>query len=72
MKDFHNIEKSAFPQRQYVGYSADGRSWRITGRSGYWTATANLTRQGSINLIMGVDRIAHISNQFAGIKGNES
>ena len=61
MKSYHNIEKSGFPPRQYVGYSADGRSWRISGRSGYWNATANLTRQGSCNLIYGYPLLSDIS-----------
>lgn len=68
MKNYHNIEKSAFPTRQYVGYSADGRSWRITGRSGYWTATANLTRQGACNLVCGYPLLSDISRLLDAVK----
>ena len=34
MKAFDNIENRKFPGKDYyTGYSADGRSWRITGQS---------------------------------------
>lgn len=36
----YNIEKSGFSGRQYVGYGS-GTTWRITGRSGRWIATAD-------------------------------
>ena len=62
MKSYQNIEKSGFPSRQYVGYSADGRSWRIAGKSGYWSAIANLTRQGSCNLLYGYRLLSDISS----------
>ena len=35
MKSYHNIEKL---NGRYVGYSADGRSWRIQGKTGYVAA----------------------------------
>ena len=34
MKNLPNIEKSGFKDRRYVGYSASGRVWRITGKTG--------------------------------------
>jgi hypothetical protein len=39
MRDFHNIEKSAFHPGQYVGY-ASGTVWRIKRTAeGRWMAT---------------------------------
>lgn len=69
MKAFDNIETRKFPgQNHYVGYSSDGRSWRIHGYSGNWNATANLTRAGSMNLLVGLDRLQEISEELAKIK----
>lgn len=52
----------------YIGYSADGRSWRITGKSGYWNAYANVTCQGSINTLLGFERLSEISIELSLIK----
>lgn len=68
MRSFHNIEKSGFHARQYVGYSADGRSWKITGSTGYWTARANLTKQGSLNILIGFERLSELSEELQQIK----
>ena len=63
MKSYHNIETRKINGR-YIGYSADGRSWRIHGKSGDWTAVANLTKQGSMNLIMAFDTLREISAEL--------
>lgn len=68
MRNYLNIEKSSFPNRQYVGYSADGRSWKISGSSGYWSAYANVTRQGSISMLIGCERLSEISKELENIK----
>lgn len=69
MKRYLNIETRKFPGlNHYVGYSSDGRSWRIRGFSGNWNATANLTKAGSTNLLMGFERLQEISEQLAKIK----
>jgi hypothetical protein len=67
MKNFHNIEKSLFEAKTYIGYSADGRSWRIRGGSGNWSAYANVTCAGSTNVLIGFDRIAEISKELEAI-----
>lgn len=38
MQSLHNIDKSAFYGRQYVGYS-DRCTWSIRGTTGDWRAT---------------------------------
>ena len=68
MKNYHNIEKSGFLNRQYVGYSADGRSWKISGCTGNWSAYANVTCQGSISIIAGFERLNEISKELENIK----
>lgn len=68
MKNYPNIEKSGFSGRQYVGYSADGRSWRISGQSGYWSATANVTRQGALSILIGFNTLAELSAELRGVK----
>lgn len=67
MKNLFNIEKSVFPGRQYVGYSADGRSWRISGAFGNWTAIANVTSQGEMKAFYGADTLAYLSNQLSSV-----
>lgn len=67
MKNFHNVETRKI-NGYYIGYSADGRSWRITGHSGYWNAYANVTCQGSINCLLGFERISEISHELSLIK----
>lgn len=65
MKSYHNIESRKSPFGDYyVGYSDDGRGWRIRGRSGNWTAIANVTCQGSLNRLMGYDTLAEISAEL--------
>ena len=65
MKAFTNIESRKFPGRDhYTGYSADGRSWRIMGRSGYWSAYANVTAQGKISSLIGFKRMQEISDEL--------
>lgn len=68
-KSFHNIEYRRFPGASYyVGYSADGRSWRIHGNPGNWSAYANLTSQGKLNTLIGFDSLAEISNELGEVK----
>ena len=66
MRNYHNIESRKF-NGHYVGYDASGRSWRITGRTGNWTAIANVTKQGAINSLLGFDRLSEISAELSAI-----
>ena len=69
MKAFDNIETRKFPGKDYyTGYSADGRSWRIVGRTGYWNAYANLTSQGKLSSLIGFERLAEISQELKEIE----
>lgn len=38
MKSYPNIEKSAFSNRQYVGYAPISGVWHIKGKTGAWWA----------------------------------
>jgi hypothetical protein len=67
MKNYHNIEPRK-TNGNYVGYSADGRAWRITGRTGCWSAYANVTQQGSTNTLLMYDRLSEISEELGAIK----
>lgn len=67
MKNYSNIEGRKF-NGHYVGYSADGRAWRISGQSGNWYARANVTMQGKISQIIGFERLSEISAELKGIK----
>lgn len=67
MKSYSNIENRKW-NGYYIGYSADGRSWRITGKSGYWNASASVTKQGSLNLLLGFERLQEISEELSNIK----
>ena len=67
MKSYHNIEPRKI-SGHYVGYSADGRAWRITGRTGCWSAYANVTQQGSTNTLLMYDRLSEISEELGAIK----
>lgn len=65
MKSFDNIETRKFPGRDhYTGYSADGRSWRIMGGSGNWSAHANVTSQEKLSMLMGFERMQEISDEL--------
>lgn len=64
MKSFHNIDRCRRAGEHHTGYSADGRSWRIVGRSGYWSAYANVTAQGHLNTLIGFDRLSDISKEL--------
>ncbi len=65
MRAFDNIESRKFPGRNhYTGYSTDGRSWRIMGRSGYWSAYANVTVQGKLSSLIGFERMQEISEKL--------
>lgn len=66
MKNFPNIESRKI-NGHYVGYSADGRSWRITGSHGNWSAYANVTRQGSEKMFLGYDSLSEISVELLGV-----
>jgi hypothetical protein len=68
MKNYHNIESKKSKAGHYSGYSADGRAWRITGRTGCWSAHANVTKAGSINQILMYDRLHEISTELESIK----
>lgn len=69
MKNYHNIESKRLPgHAYYIGYSGDGRSWRITGQSGNWSAKASMTKAGSTNLLIGFDRMDEISKELQQIK----
>ena len=65
---YHNIERPGFFGRQYVGYSSDGRSWRISGKYGYWSATANVTRQGKLSVLIGFNTLAELSAKLGDVK----
>lgn len=69
MKKFHNIKKCRHDGGQYVGRSADGRSWRIVGRCGAWSAYADLTATGSLNSLIMFERLSEISEELASIGG---
>ncbi len=56
---YHNIEKAAF-RPGYVGWSADGRHWRIEKARGYWLAR----ERDGFRSIMG-DRLKDISEKLA-------
>lgn len=64
MRNYPNIENNKNSDGSRTGYDAGGRSWRIYGRYGSWTARANVTRQGSLNLIAGVSTLAEISEEL--------
>lgn len=68
MKNYHNIESRRNHLGHYIGYSADGRLWCITGRTGCWSAYANVTKTGSVNQILMYDRLAEISAELESIK----
>jgi len=51
-----------------IAYSADGRSWRIFGRTGNYTARANLTVQGKLNLLCGMQNLLELSDELEKIK----
>ena len=69
MKAFDNIENRKFPGKDYyTGYSADGRSWRITGQSGHWCAYANVTSQGKLSSLIGFERLSEISQELKEIE----
>lgn len=65
MKNYPNIENNKNFDGSRTGYDAGGRSWRIYGCHGSWTAKANVTRQGSLNLIVGFRKLAEISEELA-------
>lgn len=68
MKSYRNIESKKSPfGNHYVGYSADGRSWRISGSSGNWSAYANVTKQGSLRAILMCDRLSEISKELEAV-----
>jgi hypothetical protein len=65
-RTFHNIETRRINGYK-IGYDASGRSWRIYGKSGNWTAVANITMQGHISRIEGYERLAEISAKLSTI-----
>lgn len=71
MRNYPNIE-SRRTGGHYIAYDATGRSWRITGRSGVWTARANVTVQGLIGLLCGYERLSEISAELAAIGSKTS
>lgn len=65
MNNYGNIETRKFPGKDhYTGYSADGRSWRIVGSTGNWSAYANLTHAGKLSSLIGFDRLSEISQEL--------
>lgn len=66
MNSFDNIETRKINGHK-IAYSADGRSWRIHGTTGNYSAFANVTNQGKINALFGIDRLAYLSQQLKGI-----
>ena len=68
MKNYHNIECRK-TNGYYVAYDGTGRSWRITGHSGNWTALASVTVQGLVNLLIGYDNLDEISCELTKIRG---
>lgn len=69
MKSYGNIETRKFPGNDYyTGYSSDGRSWKIMGSTGYWSAYANVTSQGKLSSLIGFDRLREISEALKEIK----
>lgn len=67
MKNYPNIETRK-TYGYYLAYSADGRSWRVSGKSGHWTATASVTSVGKINILIGFERLSEISEELKSIK----
>ena len=68
MKKYPNIQGRKVQGWGYPGFSADGRLWRIRGRFGHWSATADCVRVGSTNMLIGFDRLSEISHELAQIK----
>jgi len=79
MKNYFNIESKTQPginkgycaiDKFRTAYDATGRSWIVYGKSGYWTARANVTCQGLKSLLIGFETLDEISAELAAI-GNE-
>lgn len=67
MKNYPNIETRKI-NGHYIGYSNDGRSWRITGQSGNWSANSNVTRQGSLSQLYGFSTLSELSAELSKIE----
>ena len=65
-RTFHNIETRR-TNGYKIGYDASGRSWRMYGKSGNWTAVANITMQGHISRLVGFERLSEISEKLSTI-----
>lgn len=64
---YDNIENKK-TNGYYIGYDATGRSWRITGKYGCWSARANVTVQGLLGNLIGFDKLSEISHELKLIK----
>ena len=64
MKNYFNIETKKNYDGSYTGYDTTGRSWRISGSYGWWGASANVTKSGKINLILGCKTMEEMSNNL--------
>ncbi len=62
MKSYFNIETQRNFDGSRTGYDATGRSWRIYGRHGNWTARANVTNQGLLGPLLGYETLQEISD----------
>lgn len=69
MKSYPNINHHRNSDGSRLGFDAAGRSWQITGRSGNWTAKANVTRAGCTNLLMGYETLDEVSLELSEIGG---
>lgn len=68
MKNYFNIENKKNRDDSYTAYDGAGRSWRVFGSYKNWSATAAVTQQGMINLLIGFDTLQEISVELSKIK----
>lgn len=64
MKSYPNIEHHKNFDGSRTGYDGTGRSWRISGHTGYWCARANVTAQGLCNNLIGYETLDEISQEL--------
>ena len=67
MRNYFNIENKKNFDGSRTAYDFSGRSWRIYGESGFWSARANITKQGSINVLIGYKTLSEISKELESI-----
>lgn len=76
MKKYFNIESKTQSGRNRgycaidkfrTAYDATGRSWIVYGKSGSWSARADVTCQGLKNLLIWFETLCEISVELAAI-----